>query len=60
MVIEHNLVVIRTAGWIIELGPERGDEGGYLVAQGTTEAVSRVDEHYTGQFLRRALEKEKV
>jgi excinuclease ABC subunit A len=52
IVIEHNLDVIKTADWIIDLGPEGGDEGGYIVAQGTPEEVTQVEGSYTGQFLR--------
>jgi excinuclease ABC subunit A len=52
VVIEHNLDVIKTADWIIDLGPEGGDEGGRLVAAGTPEQVAAVEESYTGQFLR--------
>ena len=52
VVIEHNLDVIKTADWIIDLGPEGGEEGGRLVAAGTPEQVAAVDESYTGQFLR--------
>jgi excinuclease ABC subunit A len=55
IVIEHNLDVIKTADWIVDLGPEGGDEGGHIVAQGTPEAVAGVPESYTGQFLRRVL-----
>jgi excinuclease ABC subunit A len=55
IVIEHNLDVIKTADWIVDLGPEGGDEGGYIVAQGTPEEVARAAESYTGQFLRQAL-----
>jgi len=55
IVIEHNLDVIKTADWIIDLGPEGGDEGGYIVAQGTPEEVAQVEGCYTGQFLRRVL-----
>jgi excinuclease ABC subunit A len=55
IVIEHNLDVIKTADWIIDLGPEGGDGGGQIVAQGTPEDVSRVAESYTGQFLGRIL-----
>ena len=51
IVIEHNLDVIKTADWIVDLGPEGGDEGGYIVAQGTPEKVARVAESYTGRFL---------
>jgi excinuclease ABC subunit A len=55
IVIEHNMDVIKTADWIVDLGPEGGDEGGHIVAQGTPEAVARVEGSYTGQFLRRVL-----
>ena len=51
LVIEHNLEVIKTADWILDLGPEGGDGGGRLVAAGTPEAVAEVTESYTGQFL---------
>jgi excinuclease ABC subunit A len=52
VVIEHNLDVIKTADWIIDLGPEGGDAGGELVVAGTPEAVAAVEASYTGQFLR--------
>jgi excinuclease ABC subunit A len=52
VVIEHNLEVIKTADWIIDLGPEGGDKGGRLVAVGTPEAVAQVPESYTGQYLK--------
>jgi len=55
LVIEHNLDVIKTADYIIDLGPEGGDEGGRIVATGTPEKVSQVPESYTGQFLRKVL-----
>jgi excinuclease ABC subunit A len=51
VIIEHNLDVIRNADWIIDLGPEGGDEGGRIVAQGTPEQVARVKKSYTGQAL---------
>ena len=51
IIIEHNLDVIRNADWIIDLGPEGGEEGGRLVAQGTPEQVARVKKSYTGQAL---------
>ena len=54
LVIEHNLDVIKTADYIIDLGPEGGDAGGYVVAQGTPEAVARSGT-YTGEFLKRVL-----
>ncbi len=58
IVIEHNLDVIKTADWIIDLGPEGGEGGGQIVAQGTPESLARLRESYTGQFLGRVLEKE--
>ena len=51
MIIEHNLDVIRNADWIIDLGPEGGEEGGRIVAQGTPEQVARNKKSYTGQAL---------
>jgi len=51
VIIEHNLDVIKTADWVIDLGPEGGDEGGRVIAAGTPEAVARVPSSYTGQFL---------
>ncbi|MFI6166023.1 excinuclease ABC subunit UvrA [Nocardia sp. NPDC051052] len=56
IVIEHNLDVIKTADWVIDMGPEGGSGGGMVVAQGTPEDVVAVAESYTGQFLRQALE----
>ena len=55
LVIEHNLDVIKTADHIIDLGPEGGDGGGYVVATGTPEEVAQVPESYTGQYLKRYL-----
>jgi len=55
LVIEHNLDVIKTADHIIDLGPEGGDGGGYVVASGTPEQVAEVAESYTGQYLKRYL-----
>ena len=52
VVIEHNLEVIKTADWIIDLGPEGGDDGGRIVATGTPEQVAEVAASYTGQYLR--------
>jgi excinuclease ABC subunit A len=56
IVIEHNLDVIKTADWIIDLGPEGGEEGGRIIAEGSPETVARVEESYTGQALRPVLE----
>ena len=55
LVIEHNLDVIKTADYVIDLGPEGGDEGGHLVAAGTPEEVAKVPGSYTGQYLKRYL-----
>lgn len=55
LVIEHNLDVIKTADYIIDLGPEGGDEGGYVVASGTPESVAASPESYTGKYLKRYL-----
>ena len=55
LVIEHNLDVIKTADYIIDLGPEGGEDGGYLVAAGTPEYVASVPESYTGAYLKRFL-----
>ena len=58
LVIEHNLDVIKTADWIIDLGPEGGARGGAIVAQGTPEDVAAVDGSYTGQYLKRLFAKQ--
>jgi excinuclease ABC subunit A len=55
IVIEHNLEVIKTADWIIDLGPEGGEAGGRVVATGTPEALARVKASHTGRYLRAAL-----
>src|SRR5687767_915567 len=60
IVVEHNLEVIKTADWLIDLGPEGGEAGGRLIAAGTPEEVALVDESYTGQYLRRALPAERL
>jgi len=57
VVIEHNLEVIKTADWIIDLGPEGGSGGGRVVAAGTPEEVARVRESHTGQFLAPVLQR---
>ena len=59
IVIEHNLDVIKTADHVIDLGPEGGDKGGYVVAKGTPEEVAKVKESHTGTFLKKLLENEK-
>jgi len=55
IVIEHNLDVIKTADWIVDLGPEGGDAGGYIVAQGRPESVAGMPQSYTGRFLKAML-----
>ncbi|WP_030481746.1 excinuclease ABC subunit UvrA [Lentzea albidocapillata] len=60
IVIEHNLDVIKTSDWIVDMGPEGGSGGGMVVAEGTPEQVSQVEKSYTGQFLLQVLENEEV
>jgi excinuclease ABC subunit A len=60
VVIEHNLEVIKTADWIVDLGPEGGDGGGEIVASGTPEDVAKVARSYTGQYLKSALKSRTV
>jgi len=55
LVIEHNLDVIKTSDWIIDLGPEGGSEGGKIIAEGTPESVANVKHSYTGQYLKKVL-----
>ena len=55
VVIEHNLDVIKTADWLIDMGPEGGSRGGTVIAEGTPEEIARVPESYTGQFLKEIL-----
>jgi excinuclease ABC subunit A len=60
VVIEHNLEVIKTADWILDLGPEGGDDGGWLVAEGTPEQVAKVPSSFTGNYLSAVLERASV
>ena len=55
VVVEHNLEGVKTADWIIDLGPEGGDGGGQVVAQGPPEAIARVAASHTGRFLKEVL-----
>ncbi len=55
VVIEHNMDVIKTADWIIDLGPEGGEKGGYIIAEGTPEEIVKIKKSYTGQFLKKEL-----
>ena len=56
VVIEHNLDVIKTADYIIDMGPEGGDGGGTVIAQGTPEEVAEVEGSYTGQYIKKYLQ----
>ena len=55
LIIEHNMEVIKSVDWIIDLGPEGGDLGGKIVAQGTPKQVAKVKGSYTGQYLNKIL-----
>ena len=55
LIIEHQLDVIKSADWIIDLGPEGGDKGGYIVAEGTPKEVAKVAKSYTGQYLKKVM-----
>jgi excinuclease ABC subunit A len=57
LIIEHNLDVIKTADWVIDLGPEGGKNGGQIIAEGTPEQVAKVNGSYTGKYLKKVLEK---
>ncbi|MCB1809366.1 MAG: hypothetical protein KDJ99_30675, partial [Candidatus Competibacteraceae bacterium] len=52
VIIEHNLDVIKTADWVIDLGPEGGERGGNLITEGTPEHVAACEQSYTGRFLK--------
>ena len=58
MVIEHNLDVIKTADWIVDMGPEGGINGGQIIAEGTPEKVAETKGSYTGEFLKNILFKD--
>ncbi|MED4879012.1 hypothetical protein P9711_15620, partial [Anoxybacillus geothermalis] len=60
LVIEHNLDVIKTADYIIDLGPEGGDRGGQIVAVGTPEEVAEVEASHTGRYLKPILERDRA
>jgi excinuclease ABC subunit A len=57
IVIEHNLDVIKCADWVIDLGPEGGEEGGYIVAQGPPEHIADMADSYTGRYLEAELQR---
>jgi excinuclease ABC subunit A len=56
-VIEHNLDVIKSADWVIDMGPEGGNKGGTIIAEGTPEAVAKNNASYTGKYLAEILKK---
>ena len=56
LVIEHNLDVIKTADWVIDLGPEGGSAGGQIIAEGPPEEIARCEASFTGQYLKQILE----
>jgi excinuclease ABC subunit A len=60
LVIEHNLDLIQAADWVIDIGPEGGDAGGRIVAQGTPEAIAQAAESYTGQYLKQTLKQRAI
>ncbi|PYG89750.1 excinuclease ABC subunit A [Ruminiclostridium sufflavum DSM 19573] len=60
IVIEHNLDVIKTSDYVIDLGPEGGDKGGTVVAEGTPEEIAKVRESYTGQYLKKMFDRQKI
>ena len=55
IVIEHNMEVIKTADWIVDMGPDGGDSGGQIIFQGTPEKLAKINNSYTGQFLNKIL-----
>ena len=57
VVIEHNMEVIKTADWIIDMGPDGGDKGGNIVFEGTPEQLLNIKDSYTGKFLKKILSK---
>ena len=60
VIIEHNLDVIKVADYIVDLGPEGGNRGGTIVAKGTPEEVANVEESYTGKYLKKVLERDRL
>ena len=58
VVIEHNLDVVKTADWVVDLGPEGGSGGGFIIAEGTPEDVANIKKSYTGQYLKKTLSKQ--
>ena len=60
VVIEHNLDVVKTADWVIDIGPEGGDGGGQIIATGTPEAIAAAEDSHTGRYLRDMLRTRRV
>ena len=59
LVIEHNLDLISEADWVIDLGPEGGENGGEIIAEGTPEQIAKVEKSYTGRYLKKHLPRRK-
>ncbi|MNN89662.1 UvrABC system protein A [compost metagenome] len=60
VVIEHNLDVIKTADWLVDLGPEGGSKGGQIIASGTPEELAKMKQSYTGHYLKPLLERDRA
>ncbi|WP_313428932.1 hypothetical protein, partial [Pseudomonas sp.] len=60
VVIEHNLDVIKTADWLVDLGPEGGSKGGQIIACGTPEELTKMKQSYTGHYLKPLLERDRA
>jgi excinuclease ABC subunit A len=60
VVVEHNMEVIKSADWLIDLGPEGGEDGGNLVFEGTPEALTKIKKSYTGKYLKEKLKWDKA
>ncbi|MNH43354.1 UvrABC system protein A [compost metagenome] len=60
VVIEHNLDVIKTADWLVDLGPEGGSKGGQIIACGTPEELAKMKQSYTGHYLKPLLERDRA
>ena len=55
IIIEHNIDVIKSSDWVIDLGPEGGNEGGNIIAEGTPEKIMKINKSYTGRFLQEVI-----
>jgi excinuclease ABC subunit A len=55
LLIEHNINVVRAADWVIDMGPEGGDKGGFIIAEGTPKDISKLKNNWTGKYLKESL-----